>query len=346
MLNLHQLLLANNQINMYKVSVGIPVYNVAAYVERALLSALNQTLPDIEYIIVDDRGTDNSMDIVRRVLAEHPRGKDVRIIEHEVNKGCGAARDTMIANATAPYIYFLDGDDELTEDAITLLYNVMKQSNGTQVVRGNYETIPIGGHRSGCVDRSAGYHVEKKEGDQVASCWYPVVVWNRLYDLSFLKQEKISFGGLRHGEDVYFTIQIACKAWCVIYIPYVTYFYYEIASSLSAGGRERRFDEARCIGGKRLYGKLFDFGWTLEGKVRSFFECTMLEIFYCENRYVLRASGLTYGEKMKYLGELDELWHTYPFKGKYRSFKTKLFWMLYRMPKLLRICLIKSRNLF
>ena len=145
MLNLHQLLLANNQITMYKVSVGIPVYNVAAYVERALLSALNQTFPDIEYIIVDDKGTDNSMDIVRRVISEHPRGKDVRIIEQEVNKGLGAARDTMIANATAPYIYFMDSDDELTADAIALLYNAMSVSGGAQVAAGNHAYIPLAG---------------------------------------------------------------------------------------------------------------------------------------------------------------------------------------------------------
>ena len=51
---------------MYKVTLSMPIYNVAPYVERALLSALNQTFESIEFLLVDDRGTDNSMDIVRR----------------------------------------------------------------------------------------------------------------------------------------------------------------------------------------------------------------------------------------------------------------------------------------
>ena len=56
---------------MDKVTLGIPIYNAANLVERTLLSALNQTYPNIEFIFVDDKG--NSMDIVRRIIAEHPR---------------------------------------------------------------------------------------------------------------------------------------------------------------------------------------------------------------------------------------------------------------------------------
>lgn len=50
----------------YKVTLAMPVYNVEKYVERALLSALNQTFDSIEFLIVDDKGTDRSMEIVRQ----------------------------------------------------------------------------------------------------------------------------------------------------------------------------------------------------------------------------------------------------------------------------------------
>ena len=53
---------------MYKVSLAIPIYNVSLFVERALLSALNQTYDNIEYLIVDDKGQDDSMDIVHRII--------------------------------------------------------------------------------------------------------------------------------------------------------------------------------------------------------------------------------------------------------------------------------------
>lgn len=70
---------------MDKVTLGIPIYNAANLVERTLLSALNQTYPNIEFIFVDDKG--NSMDIVRRIIAEHPRRNAVRIIDQNIIKG-------------------------------------------------------------------------------------------------------------------------------------------------------------------------------------------------------------------------------------------------------------------
>ena len=79
-----------------KVSIIVPVYNVAKYIERCLLSVLNQTWPDLEVILVNDCTPDNSMEIVRRVVASHPRGAVVRCLEHEENRGLSAARNTGI----------------------------------------------------------------------------------------------------------------------------------------------------------------------------------------------------------------------------------------------------------
>lgn len=90
---------------MYKVSLAIPIYNVSLFVERALLSVLNQTYDNIEYLIVDDKRQDDSMDIVHRIIKDHPRGKDVRIIEHPYNIGLGATRNTAIDNAQGEYLF-------------------------------------------------------------------------------------------------------------------------------------------------------------------------------------------------------------------------------------------------
>ncbi|MDE7149754.1 MAG: glycosyltransferase family 2 protein, partial [Bacteroidales bacterium] len=81
----------------------MPVYNVAKFVERALYSALNQTLQNIEFLLIDDRGTDDSMAIVHHIIAEHPRGKEVKIIQHNENKGTACARNTALDAASAPY---------------------------------------------------------------------------------------------------------------------------------------------------------------------------------------------------------------------------------------------------
>lgn len=89
----------------YKVTLAMPVYNVEKYVERALLSALNQTFDSIEFLIVDDKGTDRSMEIVSEIVSTHPRGKDVRIIDHVVNQGTGATKNSAIREAKGEYLF-------------------------------------------------------------------------------------------------------------------------------------------------------------------------------------------------------------------------------------------------
>ena len=98
-----------------KVSIIVPVYNVAKYIERCLLSVLNQTWQDLEVILVNDCTLDDSMEIARRVVASHPRGTVVRCLEHEENRGLSAARNTGISASVGDYLYFLDSDDYISE---------------------------------------------------------------------------------------------------------------------------------------------------------------------------------------------------------------------------------------
>ena len=71
----------------YEVTIGIPVYRAAGYIEKTMESALSQTFPSIEFLVLDDCGGDGSMDVVERLQKEHPRGKDIRILRHEKNYG-------------------------------------------------------------------------------------------------------------------------------------------------------------------------------------------------------------------------------------------------------------------
>lgn len=128
----------------YKVTLAMPVYNVEKYVERALLSALNQTFDSIEFLIVDDKGTDRSMEIVSEIVSTHPRGKDVRIIDHVVNQGTGATKNSAIREAKGEYLFFMDSDDCLSRDCILSLYH-MACKNDADIVIGSFSYCDVEG---------------------------------------------------------------------------------------------------------------------------------------------------------------------------------------------------------
>ena len=92
----------------YKISVIVPIYGVEQYIERCARSLFEQTLDAIEFIFVDDCTTDNSMDVLHRVIADYPQRKDhVTIIKHETNKGLPQARKTGVQVAKVNMLHIV-----------------------------------------------------------------------------------------------------------------------------------------------------------------------------------------------------------------------------------------------
>lgn len=211
----------------------MPIYNVAPYVERALLSALNQTFESIEFLIVDDRGSDNSMEIVHKIVAEHPRGKDVRIIEHPHNIGLGATRNTAIDNAQGEYLFFMDSDDEITPDCIEVLYKAMMEEP-VDFVAGSYDRIIGENIKEGC------YYGRRLIRDTIPEYIYKdrkviaVPTWNKLYSLLFLKENKLYCYPHQINEDSIFLHLIVSKCHSCLLIPQKTYSYYYRIDSTEA----------------------------------------------------------------------------------------------------------------
>jgi glycosyltransferase involved in cell wall biosynthesis len=94
---------------MPAVSVIIPAYNREAFIERAVSSALSQTFPDMEVIVVDDGSSDGT---ARKIAALVRSDERVRYLRHEENRGAQAARNSGIREATGAFIAFLDSDNE------------------------------------------------------------------------------------------------------------------------------------------------------------------------------------------------------------------------------------------
>ena len=107
------------------VSVIVPIYNVAPWLEDCLTSLEKQTLKNIEVILVNDGSTDGSREIAARYAQ---RNGNFTLIDRE-NGGLSAARNTGLDRARGEYVYFLDSDDYLVENALEILYTKASQEN-------------------------------------------------------------------------------------------------------------------------------------------------------------------------------------------------------------------------
>ena len=104
---------------MPRVSVIIPVYNVAPYLPRCLDSVVGQTLRDIEIICIDDCSADGSAAILAEYAAHDSR---IKVVPFEQNRGVSAARNAGLDVATGEWIGFVDGDDKIDLDFFEKLY--------------------------------------------------------------------------------------------------------------------------------------------------------------------------------------------------------------------------------
>lgn len=104
---------------MAKVSVIIPAYNIEDYIGECLKSVLNQTLNDIEIIIINDGSTDKTLEKINRVINNDKR---VKVINQK-NRGLIETRRVGLKNASSEFILFIDGDDYIELNALEELYN-------------------------------------------------------------------------------------------------------------------------------------------------------------------------------------------------------------------------------
>lgn len=109
-----------------KVSIIVPVYNVAPYLEACMKSLCNQTLKDIEIIVINDNSTDNSLEILKNFAQKDAR---VKIINNSINKKTASARNAGLAIACGEYVGFVDGDDYIDLDFCEKLYSLAVKNN-------------------------------------------------------------------------------------------------------------------------------------------------------------------------------------------------------------------------
>lgn len=125
---------------MISISIIIPAYNVEPFITRCLDSIDSQDYQgNMECIVVDDCSTDESLNIINKYKESHTNSKvKYKIIHHKKNKGVSVARNNALNIATGDYIYFVDGDDYLHPNALSLLAAQVEQHPGIDMVMGYF----------------------------------------------------------------------------------------------------------------------------------------------------------------------------------------------------------------
>lgn len=186
---------------------------------------------ELECILVDDCGSDKSMEIVEKLVSEYDGPVRFKILHHEHNRGVSAARNTGIKNACGDYLFFLDSDDELTDDGIEELTRPL--ADGLyDVVEGGFEWIFIS-TSSGRSD-FGNERVVKKPNETLVEQpdilhayqegWnFPV--WNKLIRSGFVKENNLFFKEIPIYEDSLWCFQMAFLAKTLFFITDITYRY-------------------------------------------------------------------------------------------------------------------------
>lgn len=226
--------------NCSKVSVIVPCYNVAAYVEQCILSIIHQTYPNIEILAIDDGSPDTTPAILDKLAKEYPQLKVI----HQQNSGVSAARNTGLQRAMGEYVMFVDGDDFLAPDAVAYFMELVHQTGAEFCLSTDCYTQQ---HESQTAHRSVNI---LSSPDAVALLLSPRVIvgcWNKIYKRSLLTERHCQFStDLFYGEGLRFITTVAQLANCVGVGNNKVYFY----------RRNNEVSATTCFNMKKIYNGL------------------------------------------------------------------------------------------
>lgn len=239
-----------------KVSIVIPLYNKEKYIKRCLESVIKQTYSNIEVIIVDDGSTDGSKRCIDKYLEKH----DFKYYYKE-NGGISSARNYGLQYVTGDYVYFLDPDDEIVENAIDVL---VKVTGGNDIVIGNFRYIT---EKGDILDReiieSLFLDCDNMNTNDVYDYFYGrcygISACNKLYRMVFLKKSGVEFQANNeiYAEDLLFNLMLFTKKPRIAVTERQTYNYYQNDGSITKSCKPK-FAER--------FANLINVYYSLEGK--------------------------------------------------------------------------------
>ena len=208
-------------------SLILPCYNVAAYVERCVHSILCQSFTDYEIILVDDGSTDQTPAICDALASAHGC---IRVV-HKANGGLSSARNAGLEIAAGTYIWFVDSDDWIEPEALTVLRQACGDGNPEMIKFTHYRAalqkkLVPGMVPPGCYEGEAQIG-QLRSSALCAAGRYVLSAWSHVYRRSFLSQYGLAFVSERVicSEDYLFNLQalLYVKRLTVLDVPLYSY---------------------------------------------------------------------------------------------------------------------------
>lgn len=213
-----------------RVSVIIPVYNAAHYIERCCRSLFEQTLNEIEYIFVNDCSTDNSVHIINEIASQYPeREGQIRVLSHSPNLGVSFSRQQGMDAANGEFIIHCDSDDWVEPEMYELMYRVAIEEQADIVCCGYYVEYSSG-------ERVSSTYPERKTLGDVIFNIGPRIgsVWNKLVRLSMLRDAGVNFPqSINWGEDFCVSVPGLVLSRKTILLPDLLYHYRQNSDSIT-----------------------------------------------------------------------------------------------------------------
>lgn len=203
------------------VSIIIPVYKTEAFIHECMVSVINQTYKNIEVILIDDAGNDNSLEIAEKLLTE--ASVQYTVIKHSTNQGVSVARNEGVVAAGGDYIYFLDADDYIAPHCIESMVCAAQKYNADMVYANHYDIFDsgapveqVGAVADVCYEAPLGAYVAGKLLSMVG---------NRLINKAFYTASGITFREKIRVEDELWSFSLILRARRVCRITARTYYY-------------------------------------------------------------------------------------------------------------------------
>lgn len=212
--------------NNPKVSIIIPVYNGAKYLDCCLKSVLNQTMQDFEIICIDDGSSDCTLDLLEEYKKSDPRIK----VFTQSNKGGGAARNLGLDNAVGEYLLFLDADDFFDEKLVELAYLKASSQHADVCVFKAYIYDDLSGDKwpeqsslvkSNLPNKSSFTPTEVNDLFGTFKTW----PWNKIFRRHFIESCNIRFQETFRTNDAFFVFVSLYKAKLITTIDKELVFY-------------------------------------------------------------------------------------------------------------------------